>query len=230
MSHIVPAPPPWPFFDITYDVRAVIYEQFETDALPPLSKSTEYAGFALSFSEAKYEIEYVAVQRYKTFLDGFKKTFETRTGPAVQVLKPIASKTLRQMRELTIQLPTIALGVDQDMHGALHPLFSCFYDRLRLHFHAPNIPQPPSLTDDLREVLEDIADTIEHVNSPCVLQYVRPMKRVSCKAIVVCWDSRPTSEDGSDSSIEFKGKYTSASVSQRRLLGLPDSVMVVSGE
>jgi hypothetical protein len=193
MSHAVPTPPPRPFFDIPYDVRAVIYEQFETDAPQPFSKGTEYAGFALSCSQAKDEIEHVAVQRYTKFLDEFKKTLEQKTDRAVQVLRPIVPKTFSQMRELTIQLPTIAFGVDQNMHGALHPLFSCFYDKLRLHFHAPNTSQPPSLTDDLREVLEDIADTIENVNSPCVLRYVRPMKRVSCKAIIVCWDSRPTS-------------------------------------
>jgi hypothetical protein len=105
MSNVVPTPPPRPFFDLPYDVRAVIYGQFETYALPRFLKGTEYAGFALSCSQAKDEIEHVAVQRYTKFLDEFKKTFEQKPGRAVQVLKPIAPKTLSQMRKLTIPLP-----------------------------------------------------------------------------------------------------------------------------
>jgi hypothetical protein len=103
------------------------------------------------------------------------------------------------------------------MLGALLPLFSCFSDKFRLHFHAPNIPQPPSLTDDLRDVLGDIADTIEHVNSPCAfLSSVYTIKRVNCKAIVVCWDFRSTGkvkEEADDTPIEFKGRFCGASVS-----------------
>jgi hypothetical protein len=133
MSPPVPTPPPRPFFDLPYDVRATIYEQLEADALPPLSKGTEYyAGFALSGSQAKDKIEHVAVQRYRRFLKDFRKTFEQKTGRAVQVLKPIAPKTFRQMRELTIQLPIDPPGKYSRYIVTTLLLTFCRYVKLRI--------------------------------------------------------------------------------------------------
>jgi hypothetical protein len=134
------------------------------------------------------------------------------------------------MRKLTIQLPmtsasyTVAPTLYPNMLDALHPLFSCCFDGLRLHFHAPNITPPEFLENDLRHILRYIAVTIEDVNSLRIssdrrrefaVRLGRPLDRANCKGFVVCRDSRPTSEQGADdSSIEFKGKKCSTKTSR----------------
>jgi hypothetical protein len=37
-----------PFFDLPYETRHIIYENIESDAIPPLSTGKEYTGFILS--------------------------------------------------------------------------------------------------------------------------------------------------------------------------------------
>jgi hypothetical protein len=80
-SHNALNPPPHPFLDLPYDIRATIYEQI--DALPPFSTSIEYAGFLLSCSQAKEEIHSFSATRYAKFLREFAQEFETDTGHAV---------------------------------------------------------------------------------------------------------------------------------------------------
>jgi hypothetical protein len=93
---------PRPFFDLPYDVRATIYEQIDDDALTPLSKGTEYAGFVLSSSQGKDEIEYIAAQRYGKFLEGFRETFKKKTGHAANL--QVVTKRSLATHSLTVEL------------------------------------------------------------------------------------------------------------------------------
>ncbi|KAH7079675.1 hypothetical protein FB567DRAFT_552078 [Paraphoma chrysanthemicola] len=165
------------FFDLPYDIRAIVYSYLEPQNVPPLSPAFESGGFMFSCRQAKQELEEMASKELKRFLDHFARS----TGVEIRL-----SSTVGELKSVTVHLPFRAFsGRGWDGEGirvmwkreimtCLHPLFAQAFDKVRIHIAAdPDTqiwPQHESLSDrgrfevTIHSLLRDIAYMIERVN------------------------------------------------------------------
>jgi hypothetical protein len=177
-SYTASKPPPGPFFDLPYDIRATIYEHI--DALPPFSTGIEYAGFILCCSQTKEEMYDLAAGQYNKFVKEFKRIFEEDTGHVVTVSskEDVKHEISAVGRSLTITLPYAVFSPPPgnellaQVLSKLHPLMALYLDKLRIHFLPPTdsgLPRRPSFNPlfnaEMRANMRDIAVIIEKSNT-----------------------------------------------------------------
>jgi hypothetical protein len=165
------------FFDLPYDIRAIIYSYLEPQNVPPLSPAFESGGFMFSCRQAKQELEEMASKALKRFIESFKRS----TGIEIRL-----SSTVGELKSVTIHLPFKAFsGRGWDGEGirvmwkrevmtGLHPLLAQHFDKVRIHISADldtqTWPEHESLSDrgrfevTIHSLLRDIAYMIERVN------------------------------------------------------------------
>jgi hypothetical protein len=216
-SYTAPTPPPRPFFDLRYDIRAAICEQ--VDALPPFSNGIEYAGFVLCCKQAQEEINDFAARRYNKFLEGFKREFEVNTGHDVSISPNDEEDTKQEMssapRSLIVTLPYAIFSpppgneLPASLLSKLNPLMALYLDKLRIHFLALEETRTRRSTfnamfhAEMRANMWDIAVIIENANTSSQTSLPDPIsqttslsssgsgaQRVNCTAICVSWDIR----------------------------------------
>jgi hypothetical protein len=97
--------PSRPFFDLPYDIRGMIYEDF--DDLPPASNGRSYNGFILACMEAKSVVEHVATVRAKKHLQDFKALLLAKTGVVADISTSLSAidTCFSQLRQVDITVP-----------------------------------------------------------------------------------------------------------------------------
>jgi hypothetical protein len=119
------------FARLPYDIRAVIYGYLEPSLFPPVSHRFEECGFLLSCHQAKAELEEIAFQQLKAFLEKLR-----RSVPFPLVLK----RNVNDLRRITVGLPFSAFSGagwygtgmrimwKREVLMALHQLFAKYFD------------------------------------------------------------------------------------------------------
>lgn len=124
------------FARLPYDIRAVIYGYLEPSQFPPFSHRFEEFGFLLSCHQAKAELEEIAFQRLKAFLDKLR----------LSIPFPLALKIdVHDLRRITVGLPFSAFSGagwygtgmrimwKREVLTALHQLFAKYFDVVHIH-------------------------------------------------------------------------------------------------
>jgi hypothetical protein len=164
------APCPRPFFDLPWDTREAIYKHIKPDALPPLSKGTEYAGFVLSCKLAAEEISHVATQHYREYLKEFERLSEERLRHTFTLTAPkqvlaVQTSPFAHLRRVNVKVDL----EDCNCCGSLEatdawcmlfaPLYVLFLDDIHIHFMASS----SLLTRRKRDGLDKVHCIVQNV-------------------------------------------------------------------
>jgi hypothetical protein len=166
------------FVRLPYDVRAVIYGHLEPSLFPPFSCRFEERGFLLFSHQAKAELEEIAFQRLKAFLEKLR-----RSVPFPLVLKG----DVHDLRGITVGLPFSAFSgagwygtgmrimLKREVLTALHQLFAKYFDIVHIHISdresSEGSPEHETLSAlgrielAMHSLLRDIEYMIKRVNA-----------------------------------------------------------------
>jgi hypothetical protein len=134
---------PFPFFNLSAELRIAVYDYLE---LPPVNNFSY--GFIFSCRKAKKECEDVAVKKSKVWLKQYKRDVLPRCPYDVQIVMALPPSVAKQgrfntLRNLTLVLPGTTDIVDKinwrdlEFYGSLrlfNPIFALWLDKLTIHF------------------------------------------------------------------------------------------------
>lgn len=165
----------FPFQQLPYDVRAIIYSYVEADT--PFTSSDPFLGFILSCRWAKQEIEEFPLYQ----LDSICTTINDATGVGVSF-----DYKREYPRNIVVSLPYTAFEESEISSEeqtkwkravlvGLHPLFAAHFNIVRLHFSvrqtaSSHVPKRETLRDRallhcmFKQLIHDIGFMIDRVN------------------------------------------------------------------
>ncbi|KAF1945547.1 hypothetical protein EJ02DRAFT_475857 [Clathrospora elynae] len=175
--------PPNSFFDhLNYDVRHIIYENF--DDLPPLTSGESFSGFVMSSQQAKLEVEEFASKKAAKQLHNFQELLRARVGVHVEMPDIPKDSSFVHLCSIGLTLPFGTLFMKKAVHGwpsqvigygwktgvlqSLHTLLASNYNTVHLHFTGTPEPKndssPAAITTRMFQAVADIGSMIQYAN------------------------------------------------------------------